>query len=90
MKKKKDKPKYSVLQNVGFLLKDIARDYKLLLLFLVVEAFFGIITPVLGIYLPKLAVELVTESANTQRILLTLGVFVVVLTGNYHTAKYSR
>lgn len=81
MKKKKDKPKYSVLQNVGFLLKDIARDYKLLLLFLVVEAFFGIITPVLGIYLPKLAVELVTESANTQRILLTLGVFVVVLTG---------
>jgi ATP-binding cassette subfamily B protein len=81
LKEKKEKPKYSVLQNVGFLLKDMTRDYKLLLLFLIVEALFGIITPILGIYLPKLAVELVTEGANTQRVLLTLGVFVVVLTG---------
>ena len=82
MKKIKEKPRYSVWANVGFLLKDMVRHYKLLVILLAVEALCGIITPIFGIYLPKLAIELVTERADVHRVLYTLGAFFIVLTVN--------
>jgi ATP-binding cassette, subfamily B, bacterial len=78
LKEIKEKPKHYVWSNVLFLLKDITRDYKVLLLFLIVEAFFGIVTPVLGICLPKLAVELVIEHSSTERVLIKLGIYIIV------------
>ena len=36
---------------------------------------FGAVSPLFGIYLPKLAVDLVTSGVTMQRIWLTIGIF---------------
>lgn len=66
---------YSILSNVLYLLKCIYADNKILLILLAIEALCTVVTPVFGIYLPKIAVDLVTEGADTQRIFMTLGIF---------------
>ena len=79
IKKEKEKQGYSTIRNVFYLLKDIYGENKILFLFIITEAVCGIITPLFGIYLPKFAVELVTQKADTRQILFTLGLFTAIM-----------
>ena len=65
--------KYNAFQNMLFLLRDIKRGYKLLLLFLILEMAAGSVLPLFGLYLPKIAVDLVTEQAAAVRAITVLG-----------------
>lgn len=77
--KRKDKVKYSILNNIIFLLRDMARIYPLLVVYIVMQATLSVISPILGIYLPKLAVDLVVTGADTARIFYVLGGFAIVM-----------
>ncbi|MCL2772330.1 MAG: ABC transporter ATP-binding protein/permease [Oscillospiraceae bacterium] len=77
--KKKEKQLHSVLNNVFYLLKDIYSSAKILFVLMLIEVVCAIFTPMFGIYLPKFAVDLVTQQANTQKVFITLGLFVLVM-----------
>lgn len=81
MKQKNDGKHYSVWNNTIYLLRDIRKEYKLLLVLLITEGVTSVLIPLLGIYLPKLAVELVVEKATAQRVWLELGGFTLLLMG---------
>ena len=80
MKNKKEKQLHSVFNNVFYLLRDIYNTKKILFALMVIEVFCAIVTPLFGIYLPKIAVDLVTQSADVQKVFMTLGLFVLVMT----------
>ncbi len=82
LKKKRDKPevRFSVFENVIFILKDVFKYYKPLMALLIVEAVLGVVTSLLGIYLPKLAVELVTTKKNLNQALFSLVILAIILT----------
>ena len=71
--KKKDSPTYSVVDNVLFLWKGIWENYPLLLVMMGMQCVFSVISPVLGIYLPRMAVELASERAELSEIMVRLG-----------------
>jgi len=77
--KRKEKPKYSVLNNAAYLLKDIYKCSKILFALLFVEMICSIISPMFWIYLPKIAVDLVSGRADVQKIIITLGIFALAM-----------
>ncbi|MCM1190852.1 MAG: ABC transporter ATP-binding protein/permease [Butyrivibrio sp.] len=66
---------YNILQNIGYYFTLYRRTVPIFLWLCLAEILFGAIQPLFGIYLPKLAVDLVTEGVTWQRLLLTFGVF---------------
>lgn len=77
--KKKDRPVYSVAENVLFLWKRVGKVYPLLLVLTTVQCIFSVISPVAGIYLPRVAVELAGQRAELSEVLLKLGGLGLVL-----------
>ena len=65
---KKEKPIYSILNNIIFLLKDMWRTYPLLVFYLVLQIIFSVISPVLTMLLPKITLDLVLAKAEAGRI----------------------
>ena len=78
-KKQKDSGNYSVVNNIGFLMRAIIDYRPLLFALIIIEMTFVVITPVISIYLPSYAVTLVTERAGITEILLKLGGLGVIL-----------
>ena len=72
-KQKHPKPKYNTLQNIAFLLRDMASAYPLLVVFLFLEATLAVLSPLLSLYVPKLALDLVTRQVGVQEVLWQLG-----------------
>ena len=72
-KQKQPKPKYNTLQNIAFLLRDMASAYPLLIFFLILEAILAVLSPILSLYVPKLALDLVTREAPLREALWQLG-----------------
>lgn len=70
---------YSVFRNVLFLLKDIKKEYPLLLFLIFMQMVLSVVSPVFGIYIPKLALDLVLEGADGGRIFLALGGFGLIM-----------
>lgn len=70
---KKKKLKYSILQNMIFLFREIAVTYPFLFALIFLEIVLSVISPVFGIYFPSLAVHLVTDHADLQTLLFKLG-----------------
>lgn len=66
---------YNILQNIGYYFKYYRRSIPVFLWLCLVEIVFGSISPLFGIYLPKLAVDFVTKGVTWQRMWLTLGIF---------------
>ena len=64
---------YSVFNNITFLLRAIASHQPFLFLLIVIEIVTSIIAPVIGIYLPSYAVDLVTGKADVTVLLIKLG-----------------
>ena len=75
MKPQKAKPVYNVRQNISFLLGQIRLGHPSLLVFLALELVFSVVSPVFGIYLPKIAVDLAQSQAGLEQILVSLGGF---------------
>jgi len=66
---------HNVLQNMIHLLGMAYRQYKIVFLFILLETICSGLLPLFGLYLPKLAVELVLENRGLNHVLLTLGGF---------------
>lgn len=63
----------NIVQNAWFLAKESWRWDKRILLFLAITTLTGIALPLFGIYLPKVAVDLLLQRAETVRVLQVLG-----------------
>lgn len=63
----------NIVQNAWFLAKESWRWDKRILLFLGVTVLTGILLPLFGIYLPKVAVDLLVQRAEPMRVLEILG-----------------
>lgn len=85
---------YRIFQNIFFLLKGIRKEHPLLLTFLVAEAVLSVISPVFGIYIPKIALDLTLQGADSGRIFMVLGTagllmaLSMALTGMVREGKY--
>ncbi|MCL1794761.1 MAG: ABC transporter ATP-binding protein/permease [Oscillospiraceae bacterium] len=77
---KKEKPAHSILDNIFYLLKDICANAKILFALMLVEVLCAIVAPMFGIYLPKIAVDLVARKADAPKIFMTLGLFALAMT----------
>ena len=94
MKKEKEHLKYNVLQNIAFLMKDIRREHPLLFLFIIMQIILSVISPVFGIYIPKITLDLVMGGADFTRIFMVLGgigiamVLSMALSGMAKEGKY--
>ena len=66
---------HSVVQNILHLLGMAFKHYKIVFLFITLEMICGGLLPLFGLYLPKLAVELVLENQGASHTMLTLGAF---------------
>lgn len=67
--------KYHVFQNILFLLKGIRKEHPVLILLILVQVVLSVVSPVFGIFIPKLALDLVLEQADPGRIILVMGTF---------------
>ena len=70
---KRKKDPYTFWNTLIFLLKGIRSSDPKLLVFMIVEAVCTVVTPYLGMYLPKFGVDLVTEQADPKRAVFLLG-----------------
>lgn len=76
---KKEKPKYSIINNIIFLLKDMWSEYPLLVFYLVLQAVLSVLSPFFAMLLPKITLDLVMAGAGTTKILSVLGGFGIVM-----------
>lgn len=85
---------YNIFQNIVYYFKYYRQSIPAFLWLCLVEIVFGAVSPLFGIYLPKLAVDLVTKGVTWQRMWLTVGIFgilclcVRVATAASETGKY--
>ena len=63
----------NIIQNAWFLAKESWKWNKRILIFLIITTLTGIALPLFGSYLPKVAVDLLVQKAETVRILQVLG-----------------
>lgn len=63
----------NIIQNAWFLAKESWKWDKRILLFLAITTLTGIALPLFGIYLPKVAVDLLLQKAEPMRVLQVLG-----------------
>lgn len=68
-----EEKKYTILQNIWFLIKESKALDRRILPFTLIVIVTGIVVPVFGIYLPKVAVDLLTRKAEIQEIALIMG-----------------
>jgi len=66
---------YNIFQNIIHLLGMAYRHYKIVFLFILLEMVCNGLLPLFGLYLPKMAVELVLENQGLDHAMLNLGVF---------------
>lgn len=66
---------YGIIQNIGYYFRFCRENIPLFLWLSLVEILLGAAAPLFGIYLPKLAVDLVTKGVTWQRLWLTMGAF---------------
>jgi ABC-type multidrug transport system fused ATPase/permease subunit len=66
---------HTIIQNVIHLLGMAFKHYKIVFFFIILEMICNGLLPLFGLYLPKLAVELVLENFGLGRAMFTLGIF---------------
>lgn len=94
MKKGKKRLQYHVFQNIIFLIKGIKEEHPILLVLIAMQIILEVISPVFGIYIPKIALELVLKQADTKEIFAVLGTFGLIMamsmamSGMAHSGKY--
>lgn len=76
---KKEKLQYHVYQNIIFLLKGIKEEHPVLLVLIAVQIILSVISPVFGIYIPKIALDLVLNKASVPEIFTVLGTIGIIM-----------
>lgn len=71
-KEEKKKPMYSVFDNMKFIFSNIWRWDKKVLIFSFLQIPVIVLLPMLGIYMSKYVVELVTENSSAERLVLNI------------------
>ena len=69
---------YSVLSDVFYLIKHLLKYQPIIVLFSLIEIVLGAVSPLLGIYLPKLAVDLVVRKESLEKGIIVIGVFALI------------
>lgn len=92
---------YNIFQNIGYYFNFYRQNIPAFLWLCFAEIVFGAVSPLIYIYWPKLAVDMVTEGVGLQRIFLRVGIFgvlalciqtvtTVCATGKYHMYNAKR
>ena len=68
-----------ILKNTLFLVKECFLFDKRIIVFITITIFTGIILPLMGIYLPKIAVDLIVSKADVMQIVKVLGSVVAAM-----------
>lgn len=76
---KKEKLQYHVYQNIIFLLKGIKDEHPVLIVLITVQIILSVISPVFGIYIPKIALDLVVNKASVSEIFTVLGTIGIIM-----------
>lgn len=76
MKEEKDN---SILQNIGYVFRFYTKHAPMFLWLCLVEILFGAIAPYLGIYLPKLVIDLVTEGSAAYQNIASMSLLRLVM-----------
>lgn len=71
--------KYNIVQNVLFLFRGIKKEHPFLLALISMQVVLSVISPIFGIYIPKLALDLVLNQADSRQIFLSLGVLGLIM-----------
>ena len=79
LKKQREKSSHSVLGNARYLFAELGKNDKVMAFYLALEIICGVISPFCGIYLPKLAVDLISDRVPPQQMVFTLGIFTLVI-----------
>lgn len=79
MKKKREKVKYHFFQNIAFLLKGMKEEHPALIGLIVVQIILSVVSPVFGIYIPKIALDLVLKQAGIWEIFAVLGTIGLIM-----------
>jgi len=74
---------YSILNDILYFVKYFAKYEPIVLVCCAVEIFLGAVLPLIGIYLPKLTLDLVIEGADIGRAIRVLGLFTVLMMAVY-------
>ncbi|WP_160680123.1 ABC transporter ATP-binding protein [Clostridium sp. C8-1-8] len=71
-KNDKDKPNYSTLQNVSYLIKNLWRWDKKLFFVALLQVPIIVVMPLLGIYIPKIVIDSVTRKSSINGLFISL------------------
>ena len=71
--------KHSIPSNALHFLGMAFKHYKTVFIFIMLQIVTGAVLPLMGLYLPRLAVELAMENRGVHHIMLTLGLFAGVM-----------
>ncbi len=69
---------YSIISDILFLIRHFMKYQPIVVIFSVIEIILGMISPLLAIYLPKIAVDLVVDDVSFERAVLVLGGFAIL------------
>ncbi len=86
---KKEKPKYSVLDNIGYIIGNLWRWDKIILLYAVLQALTGVLLPALGIYLPKLVIDEISNASSPERLIISIGSVSLLIAGLNFVSSFS-
>ncbi len=74
---------YSLFSNTMYWMKYYWCQNKIIILMSIVQIVLSSIIPLVGIYLPKITLDMVEEGVTAQKLILTLGIFVILATMLY-------
>jgi ABC-type multidrug transport system fused ATPase/permease subunit len=81
MKKKKEKQKYNIFQNISYAFGNIWRWDKLYYLAFIPQIPISVILPLAIVYFPKVLIGLIEQKSDDIEILITIGVYCLILMG---------
>jgi ATP-binding cassette subfamily B protein len=70
----KKKPKYGVVENVVYLIKNMWKWDKLLFLFFIIQIPFMVLGPLMNIYLPKILIDSIAKNVSMGRLLVNMAI----------------
>ena len=85
---------YSILSDILFYVRFLGREEPVVLVFSVMQILLGALAPLLGIWLPKLTLDMVEQGVTLTRVVTVLGGFVLLMmvfsgiSGAVHGGKY--
>ena len=74
---------YSILSNIFYFVKYFKKYEPVVLICCVIEIVLSAILPLIGIYLPKITLDLVTNQVDIGHAILVLGLFTLLMMGVY-------